>query len=92
MQLNGSILVSAAADATIRVWDPNTGECLQILGDHPSGMGQLITAIQCIGGRVTAGSYGAVQTWNIRTGDPLHEAKEVEDVWQILDYGEQGMP
>ncbi|KAG0281016.1 SCF ubiquitin ligase complex subunit cdc4 [Linnemannia exigua] len=83
MQLNAGLLVSADADGFIQVWDPATSERLRIIGHHPPGQGKSIMTIQHDGEKLVMGFEGAVQTWDIRTGELLHETKGVTHVWQV---------
>ncbi|KAF9134131.1 SCF ubiquitin ligase complex subunit cdc4 [Mortierella sp. 14UC] len=83
LQLNAGLMVSASADGTAQVWDPITAERLHIIGNHPLGQGNSILATQHDGEKLVIGFDGAVQTWDIRTGELLHETKDVGTVWQL---------
>ncbi|KAK3836787.1 MAG: cell division control protein 4 [Linnemannia gamsii] len=83
MRLNAGLLVSASADGTTQVWDPVTSERLHIFGNHPPGQGESIQTTQHDGEKLVMGFEGAVQTWDIRTGELLHETTGVGSVWQI---------
>ena len=83
MQLNDGLLVTTSADGTARVWNPITAECLRVLSDKPPEEGHAITAFQHDSEKVVLGSDGVVQTWDILTGQLLHEAKGMSQVWQL---------
>lgn len=57
-------LVSAAADATLRIWDPRLGKDLFCLGGHSHA----ITCFQHDGLRVVSGSERMLKLWDISTG------------------------
>ncbi|KAJ3006932.1 SCF ubiquitin ligase complex subunit cdc4 [Thoreauomyces humboldtii] len=63
LELTPQYLVSAAADATLRVWSPTTGQCLANLKGHPA-------AITCFHhdpklNRIVSGSEGGVKVWEL---------------------------
>jgi F-box and WD-40 domain protein CDC4 len=63
LELSEKFLVSAAADATLRIWDPVTGHCLANLLGHPA-------AITCFHhdtklNRIVSGSDGGVKIWEL---------------------------
>ena len=66
LELTPEYLISAAADATLRVWCPKTGKCLACLQGHSN-------AITCFhydvkGNRIVSGSDGGVKAWELSTG------------------------
>lgn len=63
LEFSGQYLVSAAADATLRVWSPETGKCLSTLTGHNA-------AITCFhhdpkNNRIVSGSDGGVKVWEL---------------------------
>ncbi|KAK3807164.1 MAG: cell division control protein 4 [Linnemannia elongata] len=83
LRLNDNLLVSASGDGTVKVWDPATANLLHTFGNHPPGTDQPISAIQHDDKKLITGASGAVQTWDIRTGELLDEMKGIDSVWQI---------
>ncbi|KAF9283960.1 SCF ubiquitin ligase complex subunit cdc4 [Linnemannia elongata] len=83
LRLNDSLLVSASGDGTVKVWDPATANLLRTFLNHSPGTDQSILAIQHDDKKLITGACGAVQTWNIRTGELLDEMKGINSVWQI---------
>lgn len=63
LEFSSSYIVSAAADATLRVWSPTTGKCLATLTGHSA-------AITCLhhdpnNNRIVSGSEGGVKVWEL---------------------------
>lgn len=63
LELSPQYLVSAAADATLRIWSPTTGQCLANLTGHSA-------AITCFHhdpklNRIVSGSDGGVKVWEL---------------------------
>lgn len=73
-------LVSAAADTTLRIWDPETGQCKQTLAAHTGA----ITCFQHDGHKVISGSDKTVKMWNVQTGDFIRDLlTDLSGVWQV---------
>ncbi|CEG69887.1 hypothetical protein RMATCC62417_05879 [Rhizopus microsporus] len=73
-------LVSAAADHTLRTWDPATGDRRRIFAGHRGP----ITAFQHDQYKIISGSEGAVKMWNTQTGELMHDLiQDVQSVWRI---------
>ncbi|KAG0744133.1 hypothetical protein G6F57_004473 [Rhizopus arrhizus] len=73
-------LVSAAADYTLRTWDPSTGDRQCILAGHRGP----ITAFQHDQYKIVSGSEGAVKMWDTKTGELLHDLiQDVSSVWRV---------
>lgn len=62
-------MVSGSRDATLRVWDIETGQCLHVLMGH-------VAAVRCVqydGRRVVSGAYDfMVKVWDPETETCLH--------------------
>jgi len=63
LELSPQYLVSAAADSTLRIWSPETGQCLATLTGHAA-------AITCFHhdaklNRIVSGSEGGVKVWEL---------------------------
>ena len=82
--LSPSHLVSAAADSTLRVWDPDTGQLQHALASH-------IGAITCFihdEFKVLSGSDGGLKMWDIRDGTFVRDLlSNVTGVWQVVSEG-----
>ncbi|KAF8942773.1 SCF ubiquitin ligase complex subunit cdc4 [Haplosporangium gracile] len=83
LRLNDNLLVSGSADRTVKVWDPITAKLIHTLGNRPPETGQPIQTIQHDDKKLVTGASGAIQTWDIRTGELLDETKSVDSVWQL---------
>ncbi|KAI9799958.1 MAG: hypothetical protein M1825_004329 [Sarcosagium campestre] len=66
LQFDDTILATGSYDATIKIWDVETGEELRTLRGHESG----IRALQFDDTKLISGSIDrSVKVWNWRTGD-----------------------
>ena len=82
--LSPSYLVSAAADAKLCVWDPDTGELLHTLGPNTGA----ITCFQHDEFKVLSGSDGTLKLWNIRDGTVVRNLLTgITGVWQVVFEG-----
>ncbi|KAI9354174.1 WD40-repeat-containing domain protein [Pilaira anomala] len=76
-------LVSAAADATLRIWDPSNGDRLQILAGVTGHQGP-ITSFQHDRHKIISGSEGGVKMWDTQTGELLHDLVEgATSIWRV---------
>lgn len=64
---DGSKLASCSSDKTIRVWDVQTGKCLQVLQGHSGSIWALAFSPE---GKILAsgGDEAAIKLWDIQTG------------------------
>lgn len=63
LEISNDYLISAAADSTLRIWNPKTGKCLANLVGHSA-------AITCFHhdsrlNRIVSGSDGAIKVWEL---------------------------
>ncbi|EHL00394.1 putative Cell division control protein 4 [Glarea lozoyensis 74030] len=73
-------LVSAAADSTLRIWDPENGQCKSTLTAHTGA----ITCFQHDGQKVISGSDRTLKMWNIKTGECMKDLlTDLSGVWQV---------
>lgn len=80
LQLSSDFLVSAAADATVRVWNPDTLECRHLMKGHQGA----IMALHHDSNRVISGSDGGVKLWDIFSGQQIRDLiSGANGVWQI---------
>ena len=67
---DGARLVSGSADRTIKLWDVETGDCLQTLMGHRSWV--MSVAFSPDGTRLMSGSADrTIKLWDVETGDCL---------------------
>lgn len=70
-----SILASASADRTIKLWNSHTGQCLRTLHGHTSWVWAI--AFHPDGDRLASASYDhTVKLWDVNTGDCLNTLKD----------------
>jgi len=80
LDLSNERLVSAAADSTLRIWDPENGKCENILTAHTGA----ITCFQHDGQKVISGSDGMLKMWDIETGECVKDLLTgLTGVWQV---------
>jgi len=76
--------VSAAADSTLRIWDPDTGELRHTLAAHTGA----ITCFQHDEFKVLSGSDGNLKMWNVRDGTVVRDLLTgITGVWQVVFEG-----
>lgn len=80
LDLQQDRLVSAAADSTLRIWDPEKGHCKSILTAHTGA----ITCFQHDGQKVISGSDRTLKMWNVTTGEFVKDLlTDLSGVWQV---------
>ena len=80
LDLSHDKLVSAAADFTLRVWDPAFGQCRSTLRAHTGA----ITCFQHDGQKVISGSDRTVKMWNVQTGGFVRDLlTDLSTMWQV---------
>jgi len=73
-------LVSAAADSSLRIWDPENGQCKSTLTAHTGA----ITCFQHDGQKVISGSDRTLKMWNVKTGECIKDLlTDLSGVWQV---------
>lgn len=81
LSLSPTTLVSAAADSTLRIWDPATGAPLHVLQAHQGA----ITCFQHDEFKVLSGSDGALKMWDTRDGTVMRDLlTNIMGVWQVV--------
>jgi len=80
LDLSHGRLVSAAADSTLRLWDPENGHCRNVLVARSGA----ITCFQHDGLKVVSGSDSALKMWNVQTGICVKDLlTELSGGWQV---------
>ncbi|KAL9061272.1 MAG: hypothetical protein Q9162_000146 [Coniocarpon cinnabarinum] len=80
LDLRDDFLVSAAADATLRVWNPANGQCRNVLVSHENA----ITCFLHDGQKIISGSEKVLKMWNTKTGECVKDLlTKLDGVWQI---------
>ena len=80
LDLKDDYLVSAAADATLRVWNPATGQCQHVLTSHENA----ITCFLHDGQKIISGSEKVLKVWDTKTGLCVKDLlTRLDGVWQI---------
>ena len=79
-----NFIVSAAADASLRIWDANSHELQNTLASH----GGAITCFKHDETKVVSGSDGTLKLWDIRTGAYVRDLViGISSVWQVSCFG-----
>ena len=80
LALQNDFLVSAAADSTLRIWDPEHGHCKNMLSAHTGA----ITCFQHDGQKVISGSDRTLKMWDVSTGACVRDLlTDLSGVWQV---------
>jgi WD40 repeat protein len=88
VSLDGKRLLTGSSDCTLRLWDPDTGECLRVLKGHTGPV--LAASLSPDGKRVLSGSLdSSVRLWDATTGKELHKYTPVHHVYGVA-FGPEG--
>lgn len=80
LALQNDHLVSAAADSTLRIWDPEHGHCKNSLSAHTGA----ITCFQHDGQKVISGSDRTLKMWDVGSGNCIRDLlTDLSGVWQV---------
>lgn len=78
--LSYHFLVSAGADSTLKIWDPQSGNCIDTLQANAGA----ITCFEHDDYRIVSGADGQLRIWDIRLGIPIRDIFEnMNNVWQV---------
>jgi hypothetical protein len=75
-----TLVATAGADHTVRLWNPRTGEQVEILNGHRDRVNTLCVVTCDDNAQLASGSDdGTVRLWNLRTGQEVRELRAEGD-------------
>jgi F-box and WD-40 domain protein 1/11 len=78
LQFDGRIAVSGSNDRSVKVWDVETGQCIQTLTGHSN----LVRCLAFRGRRLISGSYDhSIKFWDVREGQCMLDYRAAHDSW-----------
>ncbi|KAJ2000209.1 hypothetical protein H4R26_004729 [Coemansia thaxteri] len=79
VQFDGKTIVSGSSDQLIKVWEADSGQCIQTLRGHKD----LVRTLHFTGGRrAVSGSYDqTIKVWDIVSGECTLDLKDVHTSW-----------
>ncbi|MEM6675284.1 MAG: hypothetical protein AAF726_20720, partial [Planctomycetota bacterium] len=85
----GNILASAGHDCTIRLFDVNTGHCINILKDESARVYSV--AFNSKGNILVSGQNdGTIKVWDVNTGECLRVLQSSNhEIWSLTFYPNQ---
>ena len=85
IRLSPSYLVSASADSTLKIWNPDTSELKHAISGHTGA----ITCFQHDEFKVMSGSDGSLKMWDIRNGTLIRSllTGNTMGLWQVVFQG-----
>ncbi|HEU0301565.1 MAG TPA: TIR domain-containing protein [Longimicrobium sp.] len=80
---DGAWMASASDDATVRLWDLETGECRETLRGHTADV--MSVAVTPDGKRIVSGSSdNSVRVWEADSGRELMKLGHKDKVWSVV--------
>lgn len=83
LRFNRKYLVSGSYDATIKVWDIESGTCLRTLTGHLKGVRSLVFDSQKL---ITGGLDSTIKVWNYHTGECISTYRGHDDAVSSVDF------
>lgn len=83
LQFNRKYLMSGLYDATIKIWNVETGECLKTLTGHSKGVRSLAFDSQKL---ITGGLDSTIKVWNYHTGQCISTYRGHDDAVSSVDF------
>lgn len=83
LQFNRKYLILGLYDATIKVWNIDTGECIRTLTGHQKGVRALAFDAQKL---ITGGLDSTIKVWNYHNGQCISTYRGHDDVVSSVDF------
>lgn len=83
LQFNRKYLMSGSYDATVKIWNVDTGECLKTLTGHLKGVRALTFDSQKL---ITGGLDSTIKVWNYHTGQCISTYRGHDDAVSSVDF------
>lgn len=83
LQFNRKYLMSGSYDATVKIWNVETGECVRTLTGHLKGVRALTFDSQKL---ITGGLDSTIKVWNYHTGQCISTYRGHDDVVSSVDF------
>lgn len=86
-------VISASKDASVRLWNWKTGECLRILAAHVGPVLSVAFSPEAGGRRIVSGGMDkSICVWETKTGRILHHMKNVHKSYvQSISFRQDGL-
>lgn len=83
LQFNRKFLMSGSYDATVKIWNVDTGECIRTLTGHTKGVRALTFDSQKL---ITGGLDSTIKVWNYHTGQCISTYRGHDDAVSSVDF------
>lgn len=83
LQFNRKYLMLGLYDATIKIWNVETGECIKTLTGHQKGVRALAFDLQKL---ITGGLDSTIKVWNYHTGQCISTYRGHDDAVLSVDF------
>lgn len=83
LRFNRKYLISGSYDATIKVWDIESGACIRTLTGHLKGVRSLVFDAQKL---ITGGLDSTIKVWNYHTGECISTYRGHDDAVSSVDF------
>lgn len=83
LQFNRKYLMSGSYDATVKIWNIETGECVRTLTGHQKGVRALTFDSQKL---ITGGLDSTIKVWNYHTGQCISTYRGHDDAVSSVDF------
>lgn len=83
LRFNRKYLISGSYDATVKVWDVDSGTCIRTLTGHQKGVRALVFDSQKL---ITGGLDLTIKVWNYHTGECISTYRGHDDAVSSVDF------